>query len=233
MSEGARLLNVFVEPRPAFEDIAARPGWWVPMTLIVACVLAYMLAFSSHVGWERYMRQQFESSPRAQNMSPEERERAIEMQVKFGAPIGTAVAVLAQPVVMLVTAGVLLFVFTNVLSSTLKFRQVFGVVSYASLPQIVGLGAATLVMFLKDPSDFDLKNPAGFNLGFYLNPHSVPAWLVSLGNSIDVFSFWVILLLATGLAVAARKPWKTALGGVLAPWAVLVLLKVGWAAIFG
>jgi hypothetical protein len=87
-------------------------------------------------------------------------------------------------------------------------------------------------MLLKDPDDFDLKNPTGFNIGFYL-PHSAPAWLVSLGGSIDVFSIWIILLLATGLSVASKKSWKTSLIGVAGPWALFVAGKVLWAAVRG
>jgi chromate transport protein ChrA len=56
---------------------------------------------------------------------------------------------------------------------------------------------------------------------------------VSLGNSIDVFSFWMILMLATGMAVVSKKSWVTSLFAVLAPWALIVVLKVGWTAIFG
>ncbi len=179
------------------------------------------------------MRQQFEQSPKAQSMSPEDRERAIQMQLKFGPPFGTAIAVIAPPISMLVTAGVLLFVFTNMLGAAVKFRQALAVAAYASLPQLLGVAGGVLVMFLKDPMDFDLKNPAGYNLGFYLDPHTVPAWLVSLGGSIDVFSFWIILLLATGMAAVTRKRWSTALTGVLIPWGVYVVLKVALAAVFG
>ena len=79
MNEGSRLLNVFVDPKLAFADIVARPGWWVPMILLMVCSLTYMLAFSSHVGWERFMRQQMESQPKMQNLSAEDRERALEL----------------------------------------------------------------------------------------------------------------------------------------------------------
>ncbi len=233
MSEASRLVNVIVDPKPAFADIAASPGWWVPMILIMACSLAYMLAFSSHVGWERFMRQQLESSPKAQSMSAEDRERALEMQIKFGAPIGTVMAVIAPPIGMVVTAGVLLFVFTNMLGAAVKFRQSLAVAAYASVPQVLAMAGGVLVMFLKDPTDFDLKNPAGYNLAFYLDPHTVPAWLFSLAGSIDVFSFWIILLLATGMAAATRKRWTSALSGVLIPWAVWVVGKVALAAVFG
>jgi len=233
MSEAGRLVNVIVDPKPAFADIAARPSFWVPMVLVTLCSLAFILLFSSHVGWEHFMRQQFEQSPKAQNMAPEDRERAIQMQLKFGPPFGTAIAVIAPPVLMLITAGVLLFVFNNMFGASVKFGQALAVSAYASVPRVLATAGAAAVMLLKDPTDFDLKNPAGYNLGFYFDPHSVPAWLHSLLTSIDVFTIWGLLLLAAGMAAITRKPFKSALTGVLVPWAVVVLIGMAWAAMFG
>ncbi len=232
MSEAGRLINVFVDPKPAFADIAARPSWWVPMVLMCLCMLVYMIIFSNRVGWEHTFRQQFENSKRAQNMSPEDRERALEMQLKF-APVATVMPVVAMPVIMLVTAAALLFTFNFLLGAAVKFKQTLAVSAYASLPGVLGVAGALLVMFLKDPTDFDLNNPAGFNLGFYLDPKTMPAWVVSLGNRIDVFAFWSILLLATGMAAVAKKKWSTALTGVLIPWGLFVVLAIARAAIFG
>lgn len=233
MSELARLGNIFFEPRRTFADIAAKPRFWVPMLLIVALSVVYLSAFSSHVGWERFMRQQTEKSAQMQNLPADQREKAIEMQVKFAAPMGMAGAIVGTPIAFMVSAAILMFIFTNLLGSTVSFKQSLSIVSYSSLPAIIGTATSLLVMFLKDPSDFDLQNPAGLNVGFYLDPNSTKAWIVSLGNSIDLLSFWSILLLATGFSIVAKKPWKSALMGVLMPWAVYVVIKVGWAAIRG
>jgi hypothetical protein len=233
MSVPGRVLNVFLEPNRAFADIAAHPGWWVPMILLMAASTAYMAAFSSRVGWERYLGQQLETNKQTQDMPADQRERIVQTQAKFVGPVATVAAVVGTPISMCVIAGVMMFIFGTLLGTTVKFRQALGVVSHAFLPNVVATGAFLAVLFVKDPADFDVKNPAGFNLGFYLDPHTSSAWLVSLGSSIDVFSIWVILLLATGMAAVSRKSWKSSLAGVAAPWAVYVLLKVLWAAIKG
>jgi hypothetical protein len=89
-------------------------------------------------------------------------------------------------------------------------------------------------MFLTEPDDFDLRNPVALNLGFFLDPQSSPKWLVSLGTSLDLMSFWTMALLATGFSVAGRNlSWSKAFAGVVMPWLILVLLKVGWTAMFG
>jgi hypothetical protein len=233
MSPLGRLVNVIIEPKRAFADIVERPGWWVPMILLMVLSVVFMTAFSSHVGWERFMRHQFETNKQTQNMPAEQRENLVQTQAKYAGPFGMAMAVVAVPASMLLISGVMMFMFTTVLGGSVNFKKTLGVVAHSMVPGLISTPLILAVMYMKDPSDFDLNNPAGFNLGFYMDPLSTPAWLVSLGSSIDVFSIWTILLIATGMSVATSKPWKTSLLGVAAPWALIVLIKVGWAAFRG
>jgi hypothetical protein len=92
---------------------------------------------------------------------------------------------------------------------------------------------AILVMFLKNSEDFDLRNPTAFNVGAFLDPQTTPKFLHSMGTSLDLFSIWTILLLATGLSVAGRKiSWSKALIAVIVPWILWIVLKSLGAGIF-
>jgi hypothetical protein len=225
-------VNVFVEPRAAFQQVAVAPRWWFPMALIIVATFVYMSLFSTRIGWDNFIRQQVERNERMQEMPADQRERAIEMQMKFVPIWGMVGPPVFISVGMAVTAGVLVFVFRTLLDGSVRFGQALGVVAWSSVPGLLSTAAALAVMLLKNPADFDLANPVGFNIGFYL-PEGTSAWIVSLGNSIDLFSFWTILLLATGMAVVTRKSWGTALGGILLPWAIYLVCKVGWSAMFG
>jgi len=89
------------------------------------------------------------------------------------------------------------------------------------------------MMFLKAPEDFDLENPTAFNIGAYLDPQATPKWLVAVASSLDLFSIWVILLLALGMATASRKlSYGKALAAVLAVWVLWVALKAARYALF-
>lgn len=234
MGEFARLAGVLTDPKPAFADILIRPRWWVPLVLAVVLTIVYTAAFSQRVGWERYMRHVIDTNPRTQSLSVEQRERIVEQQTRVAGTFGYAGAALALPVMALVVAGVLLFVFKLVMDAQLAFRQVFAVTCYSFMTSVVAVALSILVMFLKNPDDFDLQDPLGAHLGVLLDPQTTPKWLVSLGTSLDLFTLWMILLLATGLYVAARKlSWGKSLAGVLAPWGVWVVVKAAWSAIFG
>lgn len=233
LSEAQRLLGVFWEPKPVFADLAARPRWWAPLILMTALSLAYIVMFSRVVGWETFMRHQFETNERVQQMPPEQREQALEQSVKFAAGFGYAGAVLGVPVSILAISAVLLGIFNGLAGAELRFRQVFSITTYASLPSALGAVLAMVVMRFKNPEDFDLQNPVPLNLGAYLDPTTTPKFLHAIAGSLDLLSLWVILLLALGLSTAAKNlSYRRALVLVLAPWAVYVLIKAGWSAAF-
>lgn len=234
LGEVGRITGVFIDPKKAFADIAARPGWIVPIVLLVVAYLAFMYCFTTHVGWEHSMRQAMETNTRLQQMDPQQREAALQMQLKF-APIGAyVVGPIAIVVVALIMAGVLLMV-CKMMGASIGFKQMFGISAYAMLPGLISSLLAIIVIFIKNPEDFNLQNPLAFNLGAFLEPppNSAKA-LYSLATSIDLFSFWTIMLLAVGISVAAKKfPFSKALVAVVVPWVVLVLVKAGWASLFG
>jgi len=234
LSEVGRITGVFLDPKKAFADIAARPRWIVPMVLLIVAYLAFMYCFTTHVGWEHSLRQAMETNSRMQQMDAQQRENAIQMQIKF-APMGAyVVGPIAIVVIALATAGVLLLV-CKMMGAALGFKQMFGISAYAMLPGLISSILTIIVIFIKNPEDFNLQNPLAFNLGAFLEPppNSSKA-LYSLATSIDLFSFWTILLLAVGVSVAAKKfPFSKALVAVVVPWVLLVLIKAGWASIFG
>jgi hypothetical protein len=82
-----------------------------------------------------------------------------------------------------------------------------------------------VVLFLKDPEEFNLQNPLMFNVGAFLSPET-PAALRAVGSSIDLFSLWIMVLLAIGVSAAARKiSFGKALAGIGVPWVLFVILK--------
>jgi hypothetical protein len=121
------------------------------------------------------------------------------------------------------------------IGAPLQFKQMFAISAYAMLPGLLFTILAIVVMFLKNPEDFNLQNPLFFNIGAAMEPPpNTGKFLYSLASSIDLFTFWTILLLATGISVAARKvPFSKAVIAVATPWIIWVLVKSAWAGAFG
>jgi hypothetical protein len=235
MSEPARLAGVFFEPKNAFEDIARRPSWIVPMLLVILGALAYSISVGQHIGWDRIIRHQFEGNQRMEQMPPEQREQAMAMGMKFasiGAYIGPVIGI---PLYDLIVAGVLLGIVGGIMSAGVKFKQVFAIVCYAGLPGVLFSILAMAVVFLKNPDDFNMQNPLAFNPAAFMDPQTSSKFAYSLASSIDLFSIWTIVLIATGLKAAAGKKlsFAGALVAVIIPWVVVVLGKSALAGLRG
>jgi hypothetical protein len=255
MSQIQRLVGVFWEPKPVFRDLAARPRWWVPLVLSSLLSIAYLATFSRVVGWDTYMQRQFETNPRMQEMTAEQRQQAMEMGGKIGVAFGYTAAVVGPAVFSLIIAGILLGTFNTFGGAELKFKTAFSATVYSFLPSVIGTILSIVTMFLKNPEDFNLENPLILNVGAFLDPQTTPKWLHGIATSLDLFSIWIILLLALGLSVAGGKrpkveapagagdvheiptagrelPYGKSLTLVVLLWAIWVLLKAGWAALF-
>ncbi len=233
MGELARLAGVVWSPGTAFRDIVARPRWWPPLVILVLASLILTYSFTQRVGWERFFRQQAETNSRMRDLPADQREQTVATQIRVGPYISYAAVAVGFPIMALATAGVFLLLFRTVFGADLSFRQALAIVCYSWVPLLFGTIMALAVMLLKNPDEFDLQYPTLTNIGAFLEPASTPKWLLSLGTSIDIFTIWVLILLATGFSAASRKiSWGSAFAGVMGTWAVYVLVKMGWATAF-
>jgi hypothetical protein len=235
LSEFSRITGVFFEPTKTFEDIAARPTWIVPMLLLIVMVILSMVTIGQRIGWERIMRQKLEATPRAEQMTAEQKEQQIAIMTKFASIGGIGGAIVGIPVAMLVESAVLLGIVAGIMSAPVKFKQVLAVVAYSSMvTALVSVPLTIAVVFLKNPDDFNMDNPLAFNPGAFMDPTTTSKFVLSVATSLDLFSFWTIFLTATGLKAAGGKrlSFGGALFAVILPWAAYVLCKSVLAGIF-
>ncbi|MFQ5694445.1 MAG: Yip1 family protein [Terriglobia bacterium] len=234
MGEIDRLTGVLFDPKPAFADIAAHPTrWWVPILIIAVLSLTFTYSFTQRVGWERFMRQQVAQNERFQQLPAEQREQILQQQLRFVPIFGYVGGAVGLLVLSLIVAGIFLFVFNVLLGAQVTYKQYFTLACYSFLPYALTTVLAFVLLFLKEPRDFNLQNPTTSNIGAFLDPNTSPAWLISLATSIDLFTIWVLILLATGISAAARKmSWGKAFTWVVLCWVVWLVIKTGWALAF-
>ncbi len=233
MSELGRLTGIFWEPTPVFRDLAAHPRWWSPIVLITALSVIFVYLFSRLVGWGVFLDRELSNNPRTANLPPEQLEGIIAQQTKFLGIFSYAAAVLGTVVIVLIVAAILLFVFRAIGASDLSFKQSLSVTSYSWLPVALSGLLSIVVLYLSNPMDFDLKNPLPFNLGWFLDSSSTAGWLRQLASSLDLFTFWIMALLALGFSVVVKKMrFGKAFAAILSLWLVTVVIKVGWTLIF-
>lgn len=230
MGEFSRIVGVFFEPTKTFTDIGKRPTWLLPMILMILAGIGFTAVLSQRVGWERVVHQQSDSNSRIQQMPADQRQQAIDMQMKIMPVSVYGVTVLGTPLMSVIVAAVLLGI-TAMMSAGLRFKQAFAAVVWGSMPRLISAILTIVVLFLKNPDDFNMRNPLAFNIGAFMDPNG-SKFAYTLASSIDLFSIWNILLIAVGLKAAAGKKlsFTGALVAVGLPWAILAL---GGAAIAG
>jgi hypothetical protein len=141
-------------------------------------------------------------------------------------------AFLGFPITLLLAAGFATGIIRGLLGTPIRFVQAFAAVAYAFLPRVIYAGLSISVMFLKPPDEFDLQNAFASNPGAFMDPQKSSKFLYTVASQLDVFSIWVILLMAVGLKAAGGKrlSFGGALFAVVLPWAVYVLVRGGLAA---
>jgi len=228
-----RMLGALFSPKQTFEDIARRPSWLAPIIVLTIINVVLIAVFSQRVGWERLMRQQFEQSPRAAQMAPQQREQALERAASFAKVGGYVGAVVGFSIITLLIAAVLMGAFNLIAGAKIGFSNSAGVVSHALLPLGLVSLLGIVILYLKGPDTVNFENLVGSNVGAIMASGS-PRWLTKLGTSLDLFSFWTMVLLAAGFSAAdpKRVTLGKALGIVIALWAIYVPARVGWAAAF-
>jgi hypothetical protein len=227
-----RLIGVFFSPKATFEDIALQPSWVVPVVIMMILGLGVAFVMNQKVDWRDVASKRIEESPRAANLSAEQKQQQIEMSAKISPGIAYGFGV-AWPILQaLIVGGTLLLAYNVIGGANARFGTSLGIASHAFFPWILYSLLFILILYLKTPGTVDLENPIATNVGAFL-PESTPKALMALGRSIDIFSIWTLLLISIGFAAVNPKKLKgKALSIAIAVWAVYVALKMGGAWIF-
>jgi len=233
ISPFGRIIGVLFSPKATFEDIARKPSWILPVILLAVLGAIVAVGINQKMNWREYMSQQIEKSPRAAQLSAEQKERQMEAGAKF-APISVYIFGIPAPVVVvLIVAGVMLGGYNLFAGANANYKTALGIVSHAFVPVMLGNMLFLVVLFLKPPGTLDLENPMATNVAAFL-PEESAKWLVALCKNVDIFVLWVTLLIAIGFAAASPKKLKGGKSfsiafGLLAVW---VVCRMGFAFIF-
>jgi hypothetical protein len=229
------VVDTFVAPSKTFNDILRSASWWLPWLLSALVTLGFSVAIEQKVGWDKtysnILRQSSQTQQdRISQLPPDQQARQKAIAASF-----TKYIVWASPVLGLlftaIATGVLLMTLNFGLGGRATFGQIFAVWMYATLPWLISGILGIVVLFAGlDADAFNLKNPVGTNLGYYL-PTDLPQWLIAFGTAMDVLTIWVLVLLSIGCAIVARTKLASTAIAVVGWWVLITLVKVGVAAI--
>ena len=227
------LVDVYFSPREAFARILRAPGFLIPLVCHIALALLFSGVWLGKMDAKEFMKAQLEESGQWDKIPADRRDVIIEgaegrirLFGWLGPPIFT-------PLLVLVVAGTLMGVFRFFYASEVGFKQSMAVVAWSFFALAVVTTPLMLLVFqLKGDWNLNPQEVLQANLGLLVEKSATAKPLWALLTSIDIFSLWIVLLLAIGFGVASKRTTGSALWGVAIPWLLIVAIKVGWAAIF-
>jgi hypothetical protein len=110
------------------------------------------------------------------------------------------------------------------------FGQAYAITIYGWLPGILSAILGTIALFAGiNPEGFDVNNPVGTNLGYYLDPDTTSRFVRAMASSIDILSFWSIVLIGIGYACTSKVKRSTAIIVVAVWFFAFKLIQAGLA----
>lgn len=235
LSEGQRLINTLFAPGKTFTDLRRNASWWVPFLLLAVVWLAFVYVVDQKIGFRKITENQIEMVPKAaarfEKLSPEERNKQIEVRTKGARYFAYAKSVL-RLCWFAAIAAVLMATFKFGASADLSFKTSFAVVVYASLPMVIKLLLALVALQAGvSPEFYSPDNPVASNPAYFMNPADSLV-LYSLAAPFDVFEIWTLILAGIGFSSVTKLKRSTALLGIFGWYFLLALIGVGIAVAF-
>jgi hypothetical protein len=207
LSQGARIVNTFIAPSKTFPDLRRNASWWGPWILISIFSLVFVYAMGKQVGFEQISKNQVAHSSRADQfdkLPADQQAKQIQLSSKiiaffaYGSPLLILFYVLIETVVLWLT-------FKLAAGAETSFKTAYAISLYAGLPGIIGAILGTISLFAGvSPEGFDVNNPVGTNLAYYLDPETTGKFLRGMASSLDVLSIWSIVLVGIGYACTSK-----------------------------
>jgi hypothetical protein len=233
LSEVGRFVDTFVAPSKTFTDILRSSSWWLPFVFMVLVGIVFTTAIDKKVGFDQIAQKQIEknkfAADRINSLPPAERAeqyRKAAERTKIGTYCYSVIVLIFAAVISLLWWGTVNFAF----GATTKYSQILAIWMYAALPKtIMALLAAVLLYAGVGTDNFDVQNPLGTNLGYYMS--DAGAGLRTALSFFDLFGLWSLALAVLGVAIVARKTKMQAALVVVGWWLLGLLLSVGGAAL--
>jgi len=220
LSEGARIVNTFVAPSKTFTDLRRSAAWWGPWILISIVSLFFVYAVQKQVTFDQISKNQVAHSARADQFEKlpadqQARQLALSSKIIGIAMFGTPLLILFY---FLVSTVALWATFKVGAAADTTFGQAYAITMYAGLPGIVGGLLGIISLFAgANPEGFDINNPVGTNLAYYLDPETSGKFVRGMASSLDVLSIWTVILIGIGYASTSKVKRSTAIT-IVAVW---------------
>jgi hypothetical protein len=233
MSQPARIVNTFIAPSKTFGDLHKSASWWMAWLLMLIVSYGFIYTIDQKIGMDQVTQNEIAKNARAaarmEQMSPEQRTKAIETSAKITRIVYYVAPVLGLLFYVLV-AAVLLGTFNFGLGTAVPFKTALAITVYAFLPSAVGGLVGMIGMLGVNPEGFNARNPIASNPAYFMDP-TAHKFLYGMASALDIFSLWTVVLLGIGFSCQSKTKRSTAITVVLGWFILIKLVGAAWAAL--
>jgi hypothetical protein len=212
-------IDIFYQPAQVFER--RRDGKF-GMVLLAYVIIAGVLFFALHNGLAPVIDAEIaKAAAAAAAKNPQlTADQLASMQgtmEKFG-KIGFIVFL---PVGIFI-AGALLWIAAKIVGAGVAFGAAMMIATYSQIPRIVETILNAVQGLLLAPESITSHYSVQIGPARFLDPHANPFLLAILGG-LDLFTIWVVVLIAIGISVVARVSRSTGAIAAVIVWFVMLL----------
>jgi len=191
-------MDIFYAPSAVFAR-RANSNFWIP--LLIVSVLLGVIFFANRDLIDPIMEAEFARSmaKSSQQLTADQMEAAR----KFAGTIGTIFAFVGPPIAMLML-GVLIWIVGKFFDAKQSVNAAVVVAVFSYVPRVVEGVVNRVEGLLIDTSNLNSRYSLTLGLGRFFDPDTTSPILLGLIGRIDVFTIWVTVLIAIGLAVTGK-----------------------------
>lgn len=224
MSEIGTIGGVFFDPNATFEDLRRKPRFLIGGVIVALLVGLWGFGLYYKVGESGFrsaLLEQFERSPQAASLSPEQKNAAVDMQVKLQFYIRFAIPVFVF--ISFFIGGLFYFLGAKAFGGSGGYLHGVSVWVYSTIPPaVVGTLANFIVLILKPAEEIDFfgsqRGLIQANPSFFIDGKSQPV-LATIFATFDIFMIWGWILAAIGLRITNRLSSASA-------WTIVIIFAL-------
>jgi hypothetical protein len=224
LSFGAKLWNLFVDPRKTFASIVPNHEWIILWILVSAISLGAYMPIKSVVKQSQIeqISERLKSNPQ---VTEEQRAQIMErVESQFENPLYLLFVPATQLVMLVIVAGILLFLGNIILGGNTGYLKMLNAYAWTMMIVIPASIVGVPMVLAKGSMDVSL------GLGVLTSAETGP-FLKKLISSFELFGLWQVWLASTAVSVLSKVPPKKAFGAVFVAWLIWVIVQGGLATI--
>ena len=216
-------IDIFYAPSSVYER-RANSGFGIPM--LVVTVIIGLIALANMGVMQPIMDAEFtRGMATAMKQNPQLTPEMMQKGRAFGETMAKIGSFVMMPIFIFLT-GLVLWIVGKFFSAKQTLAAALMVASYAYVPRILENILNGVQGLLMDPASLDGRFRVSLGLGRFLDPNTASPMLLALLGRIDVFTIWVTVLLAIGLAVTGKIPRSKAALAAVIVWIIGALPAV-------